>query len=327
MDKMTKRERLEATFKGQPVDRPAVALWRHWPVDDQKGDTLAWSSLWWQRTWDWDFMKLTPTSNYPIANHGQTSRYLGNNEGNREYGPRLVQKPEDWARLTVKDPTKGLLGEMRRMVQLVQQEAGDTPYIMSIFNPFSQARNLAGDERVLADMREHPDLLRQGLEVLTETTVRFVESIMEYGIAGLFLAVQHASYSMMSEEEYKQWGLPLDLRILQAAQPSWFNLLHLHGNNVMFNLAPLYPVQVVNWHDLETPPSLAEGKQRFGGAVCGGIRQIETLQRGTPEQVTEEVKTAIRQTNGERLIVATGCVTMIVSPISNIRAVRAAVEP
>ena len=53
---MTKRERLEATFAGEAVDRPPVALWRHWPVDDQYGDQLARASLDFQRTYDFDFI-------------------------------------------------------------------------------------------------------------------------------------------------------------------------------------------------------------------------------------------------------------------------------
>ena len=41
MTAMTRRERLLATFAGEPVDRPAVALWRHFPGDDQRPADLA----------------------------------------------------------------------------------------------------------------------------------------------------------------------------------------------------------------------------------------------------------------------------------------------
>jgi uroporphyrinogen decarboxylase len=42
----------------------------------------------------------------------------------------------------------------------------------------------------------------------------------------------------------------------------WFNLVHLHGTHVMFDLVADYPAQVINWHDQETPPSLAEALSR-----------------------------------------------------------------
>ena len=38
---MNKRERLEAAIAGQSVDRVPVALWRHFPGDDQDPSDLA----------------------------------------------------------------------------------------------------------------------------------------------------------------------------------------------------------------------------------------------------------------------------------------------
>ena len=71
---------------------------------------------------------------------------------------------------------------------------------------------------------------------------------------------------------------------------------------------------------------MREGKERFKGAVCGGIRQEATLVLGTPEDVQAEVRNAVGQTGGRRLIVGTGCVTPITAPVGNLRAVREAVE-
>ena len=38
---LTKRERLEKAIHGEEVDRVPVALWRHWPGDDQRPADLA----------------------------------------------------------------------------------------------------------------------------------------------------------------------------------------------------------------------------------------------------------------------------------------------
>ena len=76
----------------------------------------------------------------------------------------------------------------------------------------------------------------------------------------------------------------------------WLNVLHLHGVEVMFKQVVDYPVQVLNWHDRESWPSLDEGKQLFAGAVCGGLARWETVVRGTPEQVRAEAA-ARRQVN------------------------------
>lgn len=326
MSQMSKRERLEATMAGQPVDRIAVALWRHWPGDDQRGADLARATLDFQRMFDFDFIKVTPSSNYCIADWGAESRWVGNQEGTREWGRRVIQQPEDWTRLQVLDPTSGLLDEIRRALAIIGDQVGEeVPFIQTIFNPLAQAKNLAG-ERLLADLRQHPAAVKVGLETITETTIRFVEAARKTGIAGIFLALQHATYDLLAEAEYLEFGRPYDLRILEAAEGLWFNLLHLHGTNVMFDVVAGYPVQAINWHDQETPPSLGEALDRFPGALVGGLRQWETMLRGTPDWIQAEVQTAIEQTEGRRLVVGTGCVTPITAPVGNIRAVRGSVE-
>ncbi len=327
MKPLSKRERLEATVAGDDVDRPAVALWRHWPGDDQDAESLARATLLFQRQFDLDLIKFMPSSNYCIADWGATSRWMGNLEGTREWGRRVIQRPEDWAGLPLLDPHKGMLAEMTRALELVLGEVGEeVPVLQTIFSPLAQAKNLAGEEQLIAHLRQHPEALRAGLETITETTVRYIETLRGRGIAGIFLALQHATYHLLSAEEYRTFGRPYDLRILQATKGLWLNLLHIHGHAIMFDLVADYPVQAINWHDQETAPSLQEGQQRFTGAVVGGLHRWEDLLRGTPEQIREKARTAIEQSGGRRFILGTGCVMPTNSPLRNIWAVRMAVE-
>jgi uroporphyrinogen decarboxylase len=138
--------------------------------------------------------------------------------------------------------------------------------------------------------------------------------------------VQHASYELLTEEEYRKFGVAFDQRLLEAAEGLWLNVLHLHGNRVMFDLLAGYSVQVVNWHDRETPPNLDRGQSQVSGAVLGGLRQWETMVRGTPEDVLREARDAIEQTGRRRFILGTGCVTPITAPWANLRAARTSVE-
>ena len=130
----------------------------------------------------------------------------------------------------------------------------------------------------------------------------------------------------MPSSEYREFGEPYDRQVLDAAGGLWLNLAHLHGEDVMFELAAGYGTPIINWHDTETPPTLAEGLEHVRGAVCGGLRQWETMVRGTPEQVRAEARAAFEQTGGRRLILGTGCVTPITAPRSNLRAARDIVD-
>jgi uroporphyrinogen decarboxylase len=326
MSTMSKKERLLAAVAGDPVDRVPIALWRHWPGDDQRAIALARATLDFQNTWDFDFVKCMPSSNYCVADWGLESTWLGNEEGTRHWGPQVIHQPEDWSDLPLLDPYRGALAESCRALELIGQGLGpDTPFIQTIFSPLYQAAKLAGPG-LMPHLRQHPQPLKAGLETITQSTIRFIEAAQGTGMAGVFLALQHATYDRLSEAEYLEFGRPYDLRILKAAEGLWFNVLHLHGSNVMFDLVSDYPVQAVNWHDRETWPSLAQALPRFGGALIGGLHRIETMLRGSPEQVEAEVTAAMEQASESRLIIGTGCVMLVNTPLGSILTARSAVN-
>lgn len=327
MPEMTKRERLEATIRGEPADRPPVALWRHFPGDDQDPAGLAASTVAFQQQYDFDFIKVTPASSFCVRDWGVKDQWLGNEEGTREYSHHPIREPEQWYALQRLDAEQGALGAQLRCLELIHDAVDDeVPFIQTIFNPLSQAKNLVGKQNLLAHLRQDPGAVRTGLECITATTVGFIEAARERGIAGIFLAVQHASHELLCEREYEEFGVPFDRRLLEAANGLWLNVLHLHGSRVMFDLLAHYPVQVVNWHDRETRPSLREGQALVKGAVLGGLRQWETMLRGTPDDVRHEAEDALQQTGRRRFILGTGCVTPITAPWANLRAARQAVE-
>lgn len=327
MEHMGKRERLQATIHGEPVDRVAVAAWRHQPADDQAAATFAAATLAFQREYDFDFVKVTPASSYCIRDWGAVDIWLGHPHGTRKYGPRLIQRPDDWAKLTLLDPREGQLGEILQALRLIHEELGEeTPFIHTIFSPIVQASNLVGPENLRVHFRRYPDVVKAALQSITAQTLRFVEAARDTGISGIFYAVQWASYLSLSEAEYREFGRPYDLQILSTTEDLWLNVLHLHGDEVMFDLILDYPAAVLNWHDRQSGPSLAEGLEKWPKAVCGGLRQEETLVRGTSSQVRTQALDAIAATGGQRLILGTGCVVPIVAPHGNLQVMREVVE-
>ena len=326
---MNNRERLEKTIAGEATDRVPVALWRHFPGDDQRAADLARSTVDFQRTYNWDFVKLTPASSFCIADYGVQDEWQGSLEGTRVYTKHAVNRTLDWTNLRTLDPTRGGLGRQIECIRLVCEALGEqVPVIQTIFSPLAQAKNIAGRDALIRHLRTQPDRLRSGLNVITDSTLRFVDALRRLPIAGVFYAVQHASYDVMSESEYREFGMPYDLKILESLSERWWlNVLHIHGDAPMFRALANYPVDVVNWHDRAGEPDLAQGKLAFNGAVCGGVAQWEHLHLGTPATVRDMARDAIAQTNGRRLILSTGCVAPITTPLSNIRALRAAVEP
>jgi len=323
----THKERIQASIKGEIIDRPPVALWRHFPVDDQAPGALAKATLNFQQTYDFDLVKVTPASSFCVRDWGVEDEWRGHTEGTRQYTKRVIHDPSDWEKLPVLSPSAPQLAAQLECLRLIRAELGpDTPLLQTIFNPLSQAKNLAGNDVLLAHLRLYPEAVMNGLATITETTQRFVEACLETGIDGVFYAVQHAQASLMTLQEYETFGLPNDLKALEPAKDLFCNLLHLHGRDIYFSLLSYLHFPIANWHDRETHPSLAEAQQLYDGVVCGGLRQ-DTLVYENQADVQKEAADAIQQTGGKRFMLGTGCVVPVIASHGNILAARTSPQP
>ena len=315
---ITHRERIQTCLSGEVPDRTPIALWRHFPVDDQNPETLAASTLHFQSNYDFDIVKVTPASSFAVKDWGVEDKWMGDAEGSRRYTKRIIHKPSDWEKLNVLEPTSPHLAAQLYCLRLLKKNLGsETPIIQTIFNPLSQAKNLAGNDTLINHLREHPEAVTKGLDTIAKSTKKFIEASCELGIDGIFYAVQHAQAGILELNEYKTLGLPYDQKVLEATEGLWCNMLHLHGKDVFFSLLRLFNFQIVNWHDRETYPSLAEAKNLFKGTLCGGLRQ-DSLVFEDQLKVKEETEDAIRQTKGQRFILGTGCVVPVTASHGNI---------
>ena len=320
------RERLEACLRGQKPDRPPVALWRHFPVDDQKAETLAEAHLAFQEQYDFDLVKVTPASSFSVRDWGVEDDWQENTEGTRTYTRRAIADPADWEALSVLDPDAPYLSQqLECLLRIRTRLSATTPVLQTVFNPLAQAKHLAGEEILLQHLRHFPDQLRRGLATIAESTRLFVRAARDLGIDGIFYAVQHAQSELLSQEEFQRFSSQDDLAILDSASGLWCNMLHLHGRNVHIQAVNDYPAQILNWHDRESSPSLADARRLWPGILCGGISR-NSLVRGTDADVLAEANEALSSLELGDLILSTGCVVPIIAPHGNIRAARQSVE-
>ena len=322
----THRERIQACFRGETTDRTPIALWRHFPIDDQDPETLAASTLHFQNTYDFDIVKVTPASSFAVKDWGVEDQWMGDAEGSRRYTKRIIQEPGDWEKLPALEPTSPHLAGQLACLRLIRQNLSpETPLIQSIFSPLAQAKNLVGNDLLIEHIRKYPEAVLKGLDTIAKTTAKFVEAVCEIGVDGIFYAVQHAQSELLSLEEYKTFGIPFDHKVLEATDDLWCNMLHLHGRDIYFSLLRMYNFQIVNWHDRETYPSLAEAQSLFRGVLCGGLRQ-DTLVFEDQTKVMQEAEDAIKQTKSRRFILGTGCVVPVIASHGNIMAAKRSVE-
>ncbi len=75
-----------------------------------------------------------------------------------------------------------------------------------------------------------------------------------------------------------------------------------------------------------TAPTLAEARAQVSQALVGGLDECGSMITNSPEAVRAQVREAVSQCRGRRLIVGPGCVVDLRVPEANLAAAHAAVE-
>jgi uroporphyrinogen decarboxylase len=317
------RQRIRAAIRGEPTDRVPVALWRHFPNDDLRAETLAARVVEFQNKFEFDFVKVTPASGFPAEMYGATFKDGRNREGTRAYVARPVNSIGDWDKIVPLDDSNPVTQREDAALTIIRSKLGaDIPILQTVFAPLNTAHNLAG-ERLFADLLAQPRVLHRALEAIAETTKRFALSSLRSGADAIFFATQMATSKYFNAEEFREFGESYDLDVLKAiraANPD-FILLHIHGINTYFDLLAKYPVDIINWHDRRTAPTLKQAREKFGGALMGGLHELDTLLGKSREAIMAQAREAIAQTNGRGFILGAGCVIQVDTPEENIRAV------
>ena len=324
---MTNRDRVLAALRGDAVDRVPLSFWmHHFAAENTVKDFVA-ESLRLAREFGWDYLK--PQSRAQCFAEAWGLQYRASGERAVAYTRTHAPCADAAAlrRLSPAAPAAGALGEQLEALRQIRAGVGpDTPIIWTVFSPLMVVPYLlpGGVEQTLAIAREEPAALEAALDAVAETLAGYTRLALAAGADGLFYATNVARHELISAAECRRFQRAYDLRVLTAAAPAPFNVLHVCGSAVLFEEFVDYPVQATSWAMAEGNPSLAEGRQRTGRAVMGGLPAKPVIATLTPEAIAEHVRAAVRATQGRGLLLGPDCSINPDTPDSLLLAARAA---
>lgn len=330
MGLMTKKERIIAALKKEEVDRVPFSIWLHYPHMDQDPRSLAEIQVNFMRKYDLDFIKLMPFGLYSVQDWGCKVKIFGTKDQPPIVDDYGIKSIEDWKNIEEFPGFYGTLGKQvqlaKHVQKLLKESKEDVPFIQTIFSPLTTALKLAGD-RIFNDIEENPETFHEALQVITDTTINFIKENIKAGVSGFFFATQCATYDMMTESKYDEFGKKYDLQLFDAYKDeTFFNVVHIHGPNVMFEKLANYPVNCINWHDRWVAPSLEEARKITDKCFLGGINENEVLAKASPDEVQKHICEAIESAGTRGLMIGPGCVADTNTPDINYYAARVAIE-
>ena len=223
-----------------------------------------------------------------------------------------IQQPQDWAKAPLYK--EDFFEEPLRVVDgLVKAAKKEALVVMTLYSPFMLAREASNDQLLTGHIRENPEAVKKGLQIVTESLLNFVHGCKRLGIDGFYVSTQGGEADRFKGTHlFEECVKPFDLAVWEEIRRSClFNILHVCDYDGGYDdLAPFldYPGHVVNCslklEDKTLTPQ--EVSHMFGRPFMGGMERLGVIASGSPEQVQREAEKALAGAS-ERFILAADC--------------------
>jgi len=293
---------------------------------------------------EWDYVRVPVV---PAAVEHPRPRMTGPYSWIDESGEEVHMNPDagnrimrsrfpDMAVSDLPDPDEPFHVDPSRLdaIRHVVQELGDTHFVIarSPLDGTFPWQQTVGMESFLMRMIEDPEFVERAIDVYVNRCIAWFEAFFDAGVDAVMTTDDYSDNRgpIMGAELFRRFILPGIRRQCQAAhRMGGYFVKHTDGN-LWDVLDDLVDAGIDGWHGIQRNIGMDMGrlKQRYGGRLClfGGVN-CETLIDGSPEEVREEVRTAIEQASaGGGLVVTTSNVVAPGSRLENYMALRRAVR-
>lgn len=241
----------------------------------------------------------------------------------------ILKNYDDLNRLLPADPHRdGRLPLYLEALKIINKQIGDQVVVgSSVGGPFTTAASLRGTANFLRDLRKNPEMAHRLLQLVTVSALRYIDAVSDLGLKPS-ISEPTASGTLISAEQFREFVKPyLKMYVDRIVERCGSGpMLHICGNTsrIWFDMADTGATIL----SLDNEIDLAEAKEAVGDRVClaGNVPPVETLMRGTRDQVLAKAKECLRRAhdNPKGYILSSGCALPLDTPPENVMALMEA---
>jgi uroporphyrinogen decarboxylase len=207
---------------------------------------------------------------------------------------------------------------------LVNAVRGEALVIMTLYSPFMYAAQLAGAETLAVHLRDNPDAVRTGLEIMTENVLTLARGCRKVGVDGFYVSSQGGeAFRFPGTEIFRQYIKPTDLAVWDEVQSCLFNILHICDYAGPYvDLTPFldYGGHVVNCSLTVDDRTLnpKDVAQLFGRPFMGGMERLGVIATGSPDAIRQAAEGVLAEAP-DRFILAADCTIPSATPWEHVK--------
>jgi uroporphyrinogen decarboxylase len=290
MRKIDKIALVDAVLSGADAERVPFSVWHHFPPGACSGKACADAHVAHYRKYDLDFLKV-----------------MNDNRFDMPVSMPVIERAKDWLSLkALRGSEPGFRAMLEALHEVKRAVGAETRFIATVYSPFAVAMRVSRD-RAVEHLREDPESFEEGLAALAQGLSAFAKNAVAAGASGIFFAASGAEPTMLSEQEYRRFVKPQDLKVLKAVEDAPFNMLHVHGTSVHFELFLDYPVAVLNWPSHQSAWSIGRVREMTDRCIAAGIDERGPLAQGRMRGTISQIDEAVEQAGRTKFMVACEC--------------------
>ncbi len=298
---MTKKERVLAAIRKQPVDRVPASFSLHFPEDVRKGQAAVDAHT--------SFLKATNCDVLKIMNENLVPA-VGEMNG-----------PEDWDQVPAYTKSAPFIKEQLELVTRTLEAAEAEVFTLatihgicaSTIHPIEARYGYVAVREMLCEhLRANPAPVLSAMDRICDVMCELTVAVAALGVDGIYYAALGGEHHFFTSEEFAAWIEPYDKRILQTAREAGvYTFLHICKENLNMNRYASYDAlaDVVNWGVYENGFPLAAGRELFPTAtIMGGLANHNgVLVEGSHEEIGGAVQKIIAEFGTTGFILGADC--------------------
>ena len=213
------------------------------------------------------------------------------------------------------------------LVKAAEATVGDPdvdPMVLAV-GPMTVAGNIRGVENLMVDMFDDDELVGRLLDIVTETTLDFVDRLAEVGVKYAYVADPVAS--LVSPAMYEELVLPRHRRIFgHMAEKGIVGRLHMCGNTLgILPYSSQSGAKIIDVdHVVDFPKAIEAAQGRC--ILNGNIDPVADVYSCGAAHTKEAILECAKKVGNQRAMFMPGCELPTDTPIENVLAIAEALQ-